>query len=54
MMTTELLKLIRRAKEPEHKVSVKFPADRRLFDQYWAAVVVDGQTYEVNDLFILV
>ncbi|KAI0324519.1 S-adenosyl-L-methionine-dependent methyltransferase [Cubamyces sp. BRFM 1775] len=53
LMTIALFDLIHRAGEPEHKVSVKFPADRRLFDQYWAAVVVDGETYEVGDCIIV-
>ncbi|KAH9901025.1 S-adenosyl-L-methionine-dependent methyltransferase [Cubamyces lactineus] len=53
VMTAELLKLIHRARVPEQKVSVKFPAGRRLFDQYWAAVIVDDQTYEVGDCIIV-
>ncbi|KAI0828845.1 S-adenosyl-L-methionine-dependent methyltransferase [Trametes gibbosa] len=37
----------------EEKVTVAFPAVRRLHDQFWSAVIIDGVTYEVGDCVIV-
>ncbi|KAI8998552.1 S-adenosyl-L-methionine-dependent methyltransferase [Trametes punicea] len=52
-MLTALLTLINSAKEPEKNVRVEYPHDRRLADQFWEAVTVDGVLYEVGDCVIV-
>ncbi|KAI0368858.1 S-adenosyl-L-methionine-dependent methyltransferase [Pilatotrama ljubarskyi] len=52
-MLTEVLRMLNRAKEPEENISVQFPYNCRLDGQYWGAVIIDGNKYEVGDCIIL-